>query len=104
MSEQENFDFAGLFKKMPIPRLIVRVENNKTSHVVMANDMALQYFGVKEDRVINAKISDFMDAENARHFEQSFHVCLSRKRMVTIQALPTIPGGLRFMAFGSALF
>ena len=99
MSEQENFDFAGLFNKMPIPRLIVSVENKKVAHVVMANSMALQYFCAQESSVVNARIGDFMDAENARHFEQSFRVCISRKRMVTIQALPTIPGGIKVYGF-----
>ena len=40
-----------------------------------------------------------MDADNARHFQQSFEVCLSKKRTVMVQSLPTIPGSVKIYGF-----
>lgn len=96
---QENFDFGALFKMMPIPRIIVRVRENKVFEVTHANDMALRYFDCSTEKIIGKTLENFMDTENVRHFKQSFSVCLSRKEMVTIQALPTFPGGLKVYGF-----
>ncbi|MGH1404421.1 MAG: PAS domain-containing sensor histidine kinase [Alphaproteobacteria bacterium] len=98
-AEERQFDFSALFKMMPIPRLIVNVKDGEASHVVQVNDLALKYLDLPYDKVCGYKIPEFMDAENARHFDQSFKVAISRKRTVTIQALPTIPGGLKVYGF-----
>lgn len=96
---QENIKFDALFKMMPIPRMIVSVQANKAREVIQVNDNALKYFSVSEVQAMGRTVSDFMDIENARHFGQSFEVAISRKRTVTIQALPTIPGGLKVYGF-----
>lgn len=96
---QDDFDFGALFKMMPIPRMIVRVCGNKVFEVVQANDMGLRYFDCSPEKIIGKPLENFMDSENVRHFKQSFSVCLSRKEMVTIQALPTFPGGLKVYGF-----
>ncbi len=98
-AEQQQFDFSALFKMMPIPRIIVSVEDGKAARVVQVNDLALKYLDLSYDNVCGKAVPDFMDAENARHFDQSFKVAISRKRTVTIQALPTIPGGLKVYGF-----
>lgn len=73
-------------------------DSNK--HVVIdANRQALRYFNHSAEQVINHSIQEFMDRENARHFEQTFEVCLSKKRLVTIQALPGVPGNIRVYSF-----
>ncbi len=95
----QSFDFSSLFKMMPIPRLIINVEKDKPACVIQANDMAVRYFNIKYTDMINQPIKNFMDTENARHFDQAFRVCLSRKRTVSIQALPTIPGELKVYGF-----
>ncbi len=89
----DNFDYGALFSGMAIPRIIVGVKDGKVMQVLKANDLAVKYFNCDKENIVNHTIYDFMDSENARHFEQSFQVCLSRKRTVTIQSLPTIPGG-----------
>lgn len=94
-----SLDLDALFKIMPIPRMIVQQGEDRVFRVYRANDMALKYFACSEAQVIGEPISSFMDPENARHFEQSFEVCQKRKRMASIQALPTIPGGLRVYGF-----
>ncbi len=101
LEENSNdFDFGALFKKMPVPRIIVGVDDGEPSYILQANDFALKYFDKKESEIVNHPIDDFMDVENARHFQQSFRVCLSKKRTVMIQSLPTIPGGgLRVYGF-----
>lgn len=75
------------------------VDGGEPSHVLQVNVLALEYFDCKEGAVLGHSIQDFMDADNARHFEQSFKVCLSKKRTVTIQSLPTIPGRLKVYGF-----
>jgi two-component system cell cycle sensor histidine kinase PleC len=98
MSNSE-IDLSVLFEKMPIPRIVFSVEGGKVGRVIKANALALKYFGVSKESVLNFYLRDFMDVENARHFEQSFQVCVSRKRTVTIKALPTLSGGLRVHGF-----
>ncbi len=98
-TDKNIFDYGRLFNSMPLPRFIVGVENGEPSHIVQANDLAVKYFNCKKSLVINHTIQEFMDTENARHFFQSFQVCLSRKRAVTIQALPTIPGDFKVYGF-----
>lgn len=92
-------DLEKLFNTLPVPRLIVREENGGRFVVVKANDAGLRYFGRSAAQVIGHSIGEFMDNENARHFRQSFEVCQSRKTPVSIQALPTVPGGVRVHGF-----
>lgn len=84
---------------MPVPRMIVSYDKEGGYKVVDANKQALRYFNHSADHVVNHSIQDFMDPENARHFEQTFEVCLSKKRLVTIQALPGVPGEIRVYSF-----
>ncbi len=96
----KNNNFELLFKKMPVPRLVIDVSGDKKFRVSQVNDIALKYFDYPEDKVLGRNVKDFMDAENARHFEQSFQVCLSRKNTVMIQSLPTVPsGGIKIYGF-----
>jgi len=98
-TDHEEFDFAGLFQNMPIPRLVLRVSDSRVKEVVQINSLALQYFNTTEKRALNTTIDHFMDAENTRHFDQSFQVCLERKRMVNIQVLPIIPDEVKVYGF-----
>ncbi|MGH1455265.1 MAG: PAS domain-containing sensor histidine kinase [Alphaproteobacteria bacterium] len=92
-------DLSVLFKKMPIPRIVFGVSEGKVGNVLKINDLALRYLNCQEDAVVGFSLKNFMDVENARHFEQSIKVCLSRKRTVTMKALPTIAGGLKVYGF-----
>ena len=87
-------NFTSLFQAMPIPRMIVEIKSDGY-WVINANDMAEKYFGVKCDKIKGHELSELLDTENARHFIQGFEVCIKRKKMVTIQALPTIVGNLK---------
>ncbi|MCC6597310.1 MAG: PAS domain S-box protein [Alphaproteobacteria bacterium] len=92
-------DMSGLesyFTKMQIPRFIVSADEHT---VLAANDLAMKYFDRSSEQIIGHKIQNFMDHENRLHFEQSFEVCLSKKRSVTIQALPGVPGNVRVYGF-----
>jgi two-component system, cell cycle sensor histidine kinase PleC len=91
-------DHKALFDAMPVPRFLVRPEG-KHFWVEQANRRSLDYFNVKEDQIIGRQVYDFMDSENARHFEQAFEVCFKQKVPVTIQALPSFPGGIRVYGF-----
>lgn len=87
------------FQKMQIPRFIVGVEKGDVYVVKALNELALKYFDLSEDQIVGHKIQDFMDNENAMHFQQSFEVCASKKRSVAIQALPGVPGNVRIHGF-----
>ncbi len=96
---ENNFDFSKLFDTLPIPRLVFNVEGGKATNLLQINKLALRYFNCKQSQAINLPLKDFMSPDNARNFEQSFQVCISKKRMVTIQALPTVPGALKVYGF-----
>ena len=91
--------YAHLFKKMPIPRFVVSMRGPNEYFVHEANDLALKYFDLSKDQIAGCKIQDFMDHENALQFQQSFEVCYSRKKSVTVQALPGVPGNVRVYGF-----
>lgn len=91
-------DHKALFDAMPVPRLLIQPEG-KHFIVTEANRRALDYFNRKQDQIVGRQVYDFMDSENARHFEQAFEVCFKQKVPVTIQALPSFPGGLRVYGF-----
>ncbi len=96
----ENDIFKTLFKALPVPRLIIGVDRDEKFKVLQVNDLALKYFDYPENNILGYFVKDFMDETSARHFEQSFEVCLSRKNTVMIQALPTLPsGGLKVYGF-----
>lgn len=99
MADNHPIDHAVLFNMMPVPRFIVRPSPNNHFIVCEANKRALDYFGHSAEQVVGNSIASFMDSENARHFHQSFEVCTSKKRPVTILALPTVPGGVRVNGF-----
>lgn len=92
-------DHRKLFSHMPVPRLIVMPAEEGIYHAVEINKPALEYFGRTKDQVIGRNIKDFMDDENALQFEQTFEVCAARKKIVTIQALPGVPGNMRVYSF-----
>ena len=99
MTDQKDNLYKQLFEKMAIPRFLVR-QNEKGEYIFeYANDLALKYFDLDEELVINHKLSSILSHENVMHFEQSFEVCIDKKRSVTIQALPTMPGGIRVYGF-----
>jgi len=92
-------DFQTVFRKMNIPRFLVQKGEGRSFIVLDANNLALRYFDLTSEQIIGFRIQDFMDHENALHFEQSFKVCESKKRPVTIQALPGVPGSVRVYGF-----
>lgn len=96
---QDLINYAKLFKTMPVPRFVVRVKGKNSYVIERANDLALQFFDLEAGQVEGRSLSDFMDSENVRHFLQSFAVCISRRKMVTMQALPTFPGRLKVYGF-----
>jgi len=95
--------FETFFDDMQIPRFVVKKTTDKKKgeqyEVVAANKLILGYFDLSKEQVVDKYVSDFMDAENALHFEQSFEVCLSKERSVTISALPGVPGKVRVYGF-----
>ena len=91
-------DHKALFDAMPVPRFLIQPDGQGQYLVTEINRRGLEYFNLSEDRIVNHAVSSFMDSENARHFEQSFEVCMKQKVPVTIQALPSFPGGIRVTA------
>ena len=87
------------FDDMPIPRLIMARDAAGRVVVVDVNKRALDYFNKSRDGLIGKTVDDFMDSENARHFQQSFDVSIKHKMPVTIQAVPTFPGHMRVHGF-----
>ena len=92
-------DYSTFFDLMNIPRFIVKAGDEDAYTIEAANKLALKYFDLGEDQIVGREINDFMDLENALHFQQSFEVCESKKRSVTIQALPGVPGSVRVYGF-----
>ncbi len=84
---------------MPVPRFIVEVRGVNQFHVADANDLVVRYFGVEREQVVDHDIADFMDPEHVQHFRQSFEVCCSKKKSVTVQALPDVPNPVRIYSF-----
>ncbi len=92
-------NYQKLFKSMRIPRFVVRRIGPKNYEVVDANELALKYFDLDETQIVGKNISEFMSVDNLLHFQQSLEVCASKKRSVTIQALPGVPGSIRVYGF-----
>ena len=89
---------AALFRKMAVPRFLVK-SSDKEYVIEYANDLILKYFGLEQEKIIGQPLTNVMSYENARHFAQSFEVCESKDRSVTIQALPGMPGSIRIQGF-----
>ncbi|MGB4106843.1 MAG: ATP-binding protein [Alphaproteobacteria bacterium] len=90
---------AELFHKMPVPRFIIEPRGSGQYVVTEINDIALKYFDLSAEQIVGRKIQNFMNHDHARHFQQSFEVCCSKKRAVTIQALPGVPSSIRVYGF-----
>lgn len=99
MAEISGAIFETLFQRMSAPRFVVLPQGRNVFEVSLANDLALRYFDQSADQIVGRRIQDFMDHDNAQHFQQSFEVCLSKKRSVTIQALPGVPHSVRVYGF-----
>ena len=93
------FQHEDLFGIMPIPRLIVAVEDKSVYHIADINKKALDYFDKTKEQVLNKDFYSFLNNEHADHFVQSFEVCVNKKQTVTIQALPGFPGNVKFYGF-----
>ena len=83
---------------MSLPRFVVGIEG-KDFRVIDANNLMLRYLGLVAENVVGHKLSDFLDAEKFQHFNQSFEVCVSKKKSVTVQALPDVPNPVRIYGF-----
>lgn len=81
--------FHTFLNSIPMPRFIVSLEDRLAANVLYVNDAAVRYFDAARLHIVGAKVVDFMAAETARHFEQSFQVCVSRKRIVSVQSVIT---------------
>ncbi|MCB1721754.1 MAG: PAS domain S-box protein [Rhodospirillales bacterium] len=92
-------EYLKFFNEMRIPRFIVKQTSDGAYCVEATNQLGLDYFGSDEKQVVGQNIKKFMNTENAIHFEQSFEVAISKKRSVTIQSLPSVPGTVRVHGF-----
>ncbi len=92
-------DYEALFKAMQVPRFLVSPRDKTHFYVTDANDLALDYFDMEEGQVVGRELSQFMNMDVARHFEQSFKVAYSHAQPVSIRALPGMPGVLRVHSF-----
>jgi len=101
MSEKDP-DYKKFFDAMQVPRFVVRKADDGAYCITTANELALKYFDLGFEQIVDKNIADFMDDENALHFQQSFEVCASKKRSVTIQTLPGVPGKVRVYGFYSS--
>ncbi|MFK7839131.1 MAG: ATP-binding protein [Bdellovibrionales bacterium] len=99
MTSDNNEHYQKLFREMAIPRFLIRVEKSGAFMFDDANDLALNYLDMKHDQVVGKPLPEVVSNESAMHFEQSFEVCIEKKRSVTIQALPGVPGGIRIYGF-----
>ncbi len=96
---KQTVDYKVLFETMPVPRFSVGCAESGGFCVKLANKKALEHFDRKEGHVVGKKLQDFLDEEQVRHFEQSFEVACKRKRPVSIQSMPGLPGGTRVYGF-----
>jgi len=96
---RQDLDFQNFFEKMQIPRFVVSLAGRDSFVLVAANHLALKYFDLSLEQIYQKPIHEFMNHENALHFQQSFEVCASKKRSVTVQALPGVPGKIKVYGF-----
>lgn len=94
-----DIDHKSLFHAMPVPRFLIEPKEDNSFIVREINARALDYFNRKEKQIVGKSVEEFMNAENSRHFLQSFEVCLRQKMPVAIQAVPSFPGGIRVHGF-----
>jgi PAS domain S-box-containing protein len=101
MATPDNNHYKNLFQKMAIPRFLISVSDAGAFAFAFSdvNDLALKYFDLKREQIVGKSLTDILNNEGAVHFEQSFEVCIEKKRSVTIQALPGMPGGIRIYGF-----
>ena len=87
-----------LFDNMPVPRLIIRYEQDGF-FVLSMNNKACDFFQQDKSSVAGKRLETLMDHENAAHIIHSLDVCVKRKTPVTIQSLPTFPGNVQVSGF-----
>ncbi|MFA5592231.1 MAG: PAS domain S-box protein [Micavibrio sp.] len=95
---QQDLQHKLLFDYMPVPRVVVRHENGQFL-IVAINKKSAEFFGCSETDVIGKSVSAIMDHENAEHILHSLHVCVKRRKPVTIQSMPTFPGTAQVPGF-----
>lgn len=98
MTKFPAIDHEALFRAMPVPRFLVKVEEGNYV-VVEANDKAADYFSHHSGGVKGTKLKQILSSDSFRHFEQSFEVAIRQKKPVTIQTVPDFPGGTRVHGF-----
>lgn len=99
MGSKIKLDHDKLFATMPIPRMIISPCSEQKYIVSQINAAALNYFGFEQDKILDHDIQDFLNAEHVQHFQQTFEVCIETKRLVSIKALPGVPGQKRIYSF-----
>lgn len=91
-------DYQKLFLEMPLPRMIVSVSEEGEYILESANKGACDYFEHESPQGA-ISLSQFLHADDYRHFEQSFEVCMEKKIPVSIQSLPRIPSSVKVYGF-----
>ena len=92
-------DHKALFEALPVPRFLVTIDQERRYIVQEINHRGLEYFNRNEGQMLGNPVLEFMDSENARHFEQAFEVSIKQKVPVSIHALPSFPGGIHVYGF-----
>lgn len=94
----KDIDHKLFFDHMPVPRMIVRPQGDSFS-IVTINKRAASLFHKDESLVEGVSIDKILDHENAEHVLHSLRVSFNRKKPVTIQSLPTLPGNEQIPGF-----
>ena len=92
--------YKKIFQNSPMVRFIVSVSSEGSSFVFAdVNNSATKYFDMPDGDMEKKTCAEVFDSSTADLFEQAFRTCVSTKQSVTINALPSFPGGVRVQAF-----
>jgi len=91
--------YETLFRCSPLPRAIIRVEEGGRCVFAAINSAAETYFSSTSDAMEGKSPDELFNPATAEHLIQSLQTCIKSKQPVTVQALPTFPGGVRVQSF-----
>ncbi len=91
--------YKDIFHQSPLAKMLIAVDSNNICSFADINSVAVEYFALTADDVIDKNFTELFSEEMAEHFEQSCQTCIRTKRPVLINALPHFPGGVKVQSF-----
>lgn len=92
-------DFRDFFMKLPIARLVIKVEPDGKFIHADANQAAAEYFNIPRNEIIGKTPEEIFEVSLKDQVEQSLKTCVATKKILTVNIMPIATNKIHVQTF-----